>query len=364
MALAEAEHLNERFDLMISVPDGPLRESFARHGMVVAGVPSVPLWGDSARRWIVQCARSLAATARLARLMRRYHVDVVVTNSSVIVAPVLAGRLAGVPVIVHARDVPGSRLAPLAFKLHGLLAQTVIVITRRLRPYFAFPRGARIVELADGVELPEAGSRHDPARIPQACLGEPLRLCVIGGVDKRKGQDLAVEAVAQLRDYGLQVVLDVVGREISPDFAAIVRQRAEDLGIAHQIRFVGELADVRSHLSEVDVVVAPSRDEWTPLALMEAMAQQKPVVAAEVGGVADVISDRDTGMLIPAEDPARLASAVIEIAEDPERAAQMGLRARQSIEAKFNIGATLAGVEAEIRRLIPTSAQLNLETSR
>lgn len=358
MALAEAEYLKERFDLVISVPDGPLREAFALHGSVIDGTPSLPLWGGPPRRWIARCARSLAAAARLARMMRRYQIDVVVTNSSVLMAPVLAGRLAKVPVIVHVRDVPGSKLAPLAFKLHGRLADTVVIITGNLRPYFTLARGARIVELADGVELPERSFPPERVRVPPALPDDPLRLCVIGGVGTRKGQDLAVEAVAQLRDRGLFVVLDVVGREIDADFAVAVRRRAADLGIASQIRFVGELADVPSHLSKVDIVIAPSRGEWTPLALMEAMAQEKPVVAADVGGVGDVIVDGDTGFLIPSEDPDRLASAVIEIIRDPQGAAQMASRARRHIEANFSVGATLAGLETEIYRLIPSCRSL------
>jgi glycosyltransferase involved in cell wall biosynthesis len=362
MALAEAEYLKKEFDVVISVPDGPLRQSFGLHGKLIDGTASLPLWGGSARRWVLECARTLMGAICLARMIRRSGVDLVVTNSSVLVTPVLAARLSGVPVIVHARDVPGSTLAPLVFRVHGALAHTVIVITGRLRPYFRWPGGARIVKLSDGVELPKASAPYDDAR-PPAASRDVLRLCVIGGVDMRKGQDIAVEAVARLRDTGVPAVLDVVGREIDAEFGAAVRRRAEDLDIAPHVKFVGELTDVRSYLAEVDIVVAPSRDEWTPLALMEAMAEQKPVVAADVGGVCEVISDRDTGLLIPPEDPSRLASAVSEIAEDREGAAGMAFRARRHIEAKFSIDATLVGLEAEIRRLIPTDRSRSLATS-
>jgi glycosyltransferase involved in cell wall biosynthesis len=351
LALAEAQHLKRSFDLVIAVPEGVLRPEFARHGRLIGGTTPLPLWGDSARGWLVRLARTLHQSFRLARVIRGNDVEAVITNSSVSLAPVLAGRIAGVPVIVHARDVPASRLAPLVLRLEGLLARTVIVISPGLRPYFAAGRRARIIQIPDGIEIPELEDGATDSSRP-ARFGRPLRLCLIGGVDPRKGQDIAVEALAELRQGGLDAELDLVGREINPEFAASLRALVRRLGVASHVRFVGELEDVPEHLGHVDVVIAPSRGEWTPLSLMEAMALQKPVVAASVGGVNDLIDDRTTGLLIPPEDPHRLATAIAEIATDPENASRMALRARCAVAAKFDIGGTLEGAEGEIRRAI------------
>jgi glycosyltransferase involved in cell wall biosynthesis len=352
MALAEAECLKEHFELIISIPDGPLRPSFAAHGEIVDGTVSLPLWGAGARRWVGRSVRTVTRGARLARLIRRRRVDAVLTSSSVLASPVLAARLARVPVVVHVRDVPASRLAPLVFKLEARLAQTVIVISNGQKPYFSNAR-ARIVLIPDGIALPGPG---DAASAPRTGFGDPLRLCVVGGIDPRKGQDVAVEALAFLRNEGVDATLELVGRTIDPMFAADVRTRAEELSLGERVRFVGELDDVRPHLRDVDVVIAPSRGEWTPLSLMEAMALEKPVVAASVGGVPDVVTDGRTGILVPPDDPRRLADAIREIIEDPTGAAAMAQCARASIEARFAIGRTLEAVNRELQLVAPISA--------
>jgi hypothetical protein len=87
MALAEAEYLKRYFDRVISVPHGPLRPCFARHGELTGGTASMPLWGDSSRRWVARSVRTLDHAVRLARLMRRRHLDLVLTNSSASLAP-------------------------------------------------------------------------------------------------------------------------------------------------------------------------------------------------------------------------------------------------------------------------------------
>jgi glycosyltransferase involved in cell wall biosynthesis len=353
LALAEAEYLKQAFDLIIAVPDGPLRAQFARHGELIDGTVPLPLWGDSARSWLVRLARTVADSVALTRALRRHKVDAVLANSAVCLAP----RFTGAPVIVHARDVPASRLAPLVFRLEGMLADTIIVISAGQRPYFAAGRRARIIQIPDGIEIPDLDEQQvspTPPPLPGDAVlsGDRVRLCLIGGVDPRKGQDIAVQAVAELRRSGLEAELDLVGREIDPSFAVSVRQLAQRLGVAQHVTFVGELDDVRHHLQQVDVVIAPSRDEWTPLSLMEAMALRKPVVAAAVGGVNDLIEDGVTGSLIAPEDARGLASAIAAIAADPERARAMAFEARRSVTSKFAINVTLEGAEHEVRRLI------------
>lgn len=349
MALAEAEYLKRHYDLSISIPPGPLRDQFASHGDLIAGTTTMPLWSNSVYRWVGRLARTVPEAIRLARAIRRTGIELVLTSSTTALAPVVAARMVGVPVIVHARDVPVSRFSPLLFKLEGGLAHTVVVISEGLERYFATPHGARIERIADGIKLP---TLPDQRRSAPATLGEPVRLCVIGGIASRKGQDIAVSALGLLSKAGVDATLDLVGREIDPRFVASVRACADDLGVADRVKLVGELNDVHAYLDDVDVVLAPSRGEWTPLALMEAMAHCKPVVAAGVGGVRDVVSDGETGLLVAPEDPEDLARAVSELVRDAAGAARMGRRGRESVQARFDICRSLEALETEIRRLL------------
>lgn len=346
MALLEAEHLKVSFELLIAVPEGPLRSRFAAHGELVGGAATLPLWGDSFRRWAGGSVRTLLDAVTMARLIRRRQIELVVTNSSVCLAAVLAARLAGVPAIVHARDVPNSRLAPLVLALQAKLAHTVIVITDGLTPYFRAGRRTRVVRIPDGITVPAA-----PARRARLQFGSPLQLCLVGGIDPRKGQDIAVCALVQLHERGIGARLELVGRELDESFAAAVRESARRMGVAQDVEFIGEVADSGPYLDRADIVLAPSRGEWTPLVLMEALARGKPVVAADVGGVSDVVRDREYGLLVTPDNPTGLADAIAELLSDPAAALAMAEQGCEHIDAVFRVEHTLEGLQSEIDRL-------------
>jgi glycosyltransferase involved in cell wall biosynthesis len=342
LALREAEHLKGRYELLLSVPGGPLRAGFGEHGELVRGIATLPLWGASALEWAKRSVRTIIDAFRTARLIRRRSIELVLTNSSVSFAPVLAARLARVPVVVHARDVPNSRLARSVFAMHGTLASTVIVIAGELARYFRRGRRARVIQIADGITVPQR-----PTRSPSN-LSAQLRLCLVGGIDPRKGQDIAVQALAMLHELGVAATLELVGREIDEGFAAHVREQAKLLHVLDSVDFVGEVSDAGANLARADVVIAPSRSEWTPLVLMEALAQCKPVVASRVGGVHEVVSDGRSGLLIGPGDPGKLADAIMRLVADPVAAAQMARTGREDVERRFRIEQTLDRLSDEI----------------
>ncbi|MGH2899139.1 MAG: hypothetical protein ACRDMZ_10740 [Solirubrobacteraceae bacterium] len=128
VALGQAKALAEDHDLNIAIGHGPLRSRFAPLGSLVRASTRVPIWGASRRRWALEIARAAPDAVRLAVLARRRRVDVIVANSTVLVAPVLAGRLARIPVAVHVQEAPKSVAARRLFRFHGRFADTVVAI--------------------------------------------------------------------------------------------------------------------------------------------------------------------------------------------------------------------------------------------
>jgi glycosyltransferase involved in cell wall biosynthesis len=345
MALVEARYLKRWFELVIAIREGPLRASFAEEGELVDGTSSLPLWGAPPHRWLGRSLRSVKEAVRLARLIRRRGIRLVLTNSAVSLAPVLAARMAGVPAIVHVRDVPVSRLAPLVFRLQSRLADTVITISPGQSSYFERRGRARVVLVPEGIDI--------PAPAPDASNGrfaDPLRLCLVGAIDRRKAQDVAVEALGLLHDRGVDAALELVGRDENPSFTAAVRDRIRVLGLGDRVHFSSEADDIETVLARSDIVIAPSRGEWTPLVLMEALAREKPVVASQVGGIPEVVVGGETGLLTPAEDPEALAEAVAGLAADPAAAHAMGRRGREHVASRFSLAASLEALRAEIER--------------
>jgi glycosyltransferase involved in cell wall biosynthesis len=87
----------------------------------------------------------------------------------------------------------------------------------------------------------------------------------------------------------------------------------------------------------MDVFVLPSRTEGLPITILEAMAAGKPVVATAVGGIPEVVRDRETGLLVPPMEPSRLAEALMHLLEAPALAKSMGAVGRKQVETLFTM---------------------------
>jgi glycosyltransferase involved in cell wall biosynthesis len=345
MALAQAERFAGRCSIVAAVPDGPLRERFAACAEVIEPAPSLPTWGVSPGRWALQLTRSCLGAFRLARTIRRRRVDAVVTSSTVLLAPVLAARLARVPSFAHAREWPVSRIGLAVFRLQRLFADVVVAISAGVAARFAGRGRARIVCIADGITAGDA--ERSPAR-----LEPPLRLCVIGSLTAGdgKGQHRAVEALAELVENGVEATLSIVGPVLDEPYAERVRSVARERGVSDRVRLSGPIGDVPALLREHDALLFCSSQgaDVTPLVLMEALVEERPVVAADVGSVAEVLAGGDCGTIVPAGDPAAMAAAIAGLAAEPERARAEAKRGARRVRSDYDRGTGLERLWEEI----------------
>ena len=345
MALAQAECFVRRCAIFAAVPEGPMRERFGSCGELLDAAPSLPVWSGSPLRWALQLARSGIAAIRLARAIRRHRIDAVVTSSTVQLAPVLAARLAGVPAFVYAREWPVNRGGALAFGLQRRCADVVVAISAGVAGKLDGRGRARVVRIPDGIEV-RPGERR-PAR-----FARPLRLCAVGSLTAGdgKGQHRAVQALALLRERGLDATLSVVGPVLDEAYAERVRAVADAAGVLSHVAFTGPVSDVPALLAEHDVLLFCSSQgaDVTPLVLMEALAEERPVVAAGVGSVAEVVPDGECGTIVAPGDPVAIADAVERVAADPERAREQARRGRRRVEAAYD---RRAGLERFWREL-------------
>jgi len=165
----------------------------------------------------------------------------------------------------------------------------------------------------------------------------------------RKGLDVLLNAVAELAQRGLRPHIWCAGE--GPERAALAAQ-AEALGIAAQTRLLGQRADVGDLLAACDVVVLPSRREGLGVAALEAMAVGRPLVASAVGGLADAVADGVTGLLVPPDDPARLAAALEVLLRDPVLRASLGNAAARHVAERFSAEQLVDAYERLYRRIV------------
>ncbi|MCI4326329.1 MAG: glycosyltransferase family 4 protein [Thermoplasmata archaeon] len=166
---------------------------------------------------------------------------------------------------------------------------------------------------------------------------EQVRLLTVARLHPAKGLDILAEAMAQLRTTEATAVSVVRGRGAAE---ADLRGRVAKLGLGSSLRIdtgstpVGRMPDL---YRSSDVYVQPSLTEPFGMAVLEAMACGRPIVASATGGLADLVQDGENGFLVPPGDASALAAALNRLVADPRLREQMGRASRRRAESQFGI---------------------------
>lgn len=274
---------------------------------------------------------ALAARARGAALVH--------SNTSVILGGHAAARSAGIPHVLHVREIYAGAAS-------GAAARAWPLWRRRL-----MNADARIcVSKAVAAQFDDAIVVHDgvPAMegVTPRQTGDSFSVAVLGRIADWKGQDLVVRALAEpeLAEIGALGVIagDAYPGEAAPDIAALARE----CGVADRVRMLGFVADPQPVFAAADVVAVPStRPDPLPNSALEALAAGVPVVAAAHGGLTEIVRDGETGLLVPPGDAAALARALRRLADDPVERTRMGEAAAADAGARFGVERMLDEVE-------------------
>lgn len=205
-----------------------------------------------------------------------------------------------------------------------------------LRSVFQLPAD-KIRVIPNGVELPPPGGDPGGAsavRRRYAADGEPL-IFFVGRLVYEKGVDLILRALPRVLERHPRAVLVVSGT--GPEEAAL-RRLAGELGVAGKVRFTGHISDEERNMlyRAADVAVFPSRYEPFGIVALEAMAHGLAVVAARVGGFAEVIEAGRTGLLFEPENPWDLAERLDSALSDPGLRAALAAQGRRLVEAEYH----------------------------
>jgi len=178
----------------------------------------------------------------------------------------------------------------------------------------------------------------------RAAVGDDVLLFgVIGRLAPIKDHHLLLDALARTADVHLAVLGD-------GELKSALLERARVLGIEKRVHFVGWCHNIPAALADLDAVVCSSRNEGTPVALIEAGAASLPVISTDVGGVRTVVTDGESGLLVPPGDPEGLSSAMARLAHDPGLRAELGQEGRRR-SAQFDSERLVADIRALYREL-------------
>ncbi len=157
----------------------------------------------------------------------------------------------------------------------------------------------------------------------------------MGSLYPVKGHRFLLEAMPEILRRWPKARLLVIGRG---ELEVVLKEQVERLAIGANVHFLGMRPDVPRLLSLLDVFVLPSLSEGLSLALLEAMASGKPVVATRVGGNPELIDHGKTGFLIQPEDEKDLAAHLLNLLSDPGMMQQFGRQASERVREHFSMG--------------------------
>ncbi|MGE5593414.1 MAG: glycosyltransferase family 4 protein [Betaproteobacteria bacterium] len=254
----------------------------------------------------------------------------------------IAARLAApdIPIVFTIHGYPDAASYVISGFLANRIVDEVICVSeaeRRVAQRYGF-RKDRLTVIRNGV-APPAPSVPSLRRELRERLGFREDAVVIGTVsrlERRKGTAHLISSLARIRRECPGAVLLVVG---DGRMRRDLERLAIGLGVRDKVVFTGALADPGDALESMDIFALPSFQEALGMAILEAMARAKPVVATAVGGIPEAVVHGETGLLVPPRDDYALASAILALARDPEKRQEMGARGRARFEALFSAGA-------------------------
>lgn len=303
----------------------------------------------------IRPVRDTVGLLRLIRFLRSERYDLVHTHTSKAgFVGRLAARIARVPCVVHTAHgfsfhETSSRWALAVFsRLERLAARwcdCIITVSEFHRCWaiaLGIAKGAKIVAVTNGIPRARVvpTRSRDEMRHLLGVGADEFVVATIGRLEPQKGLEDLLDAVPRIvAEIGRPVRVVVAG---DGSLGEELRARVAARGICKNVDFLGFRKDVGDVLVAADVVVLPSLREGLSIALLEAMAAGKPIVASDIGSNREVACEA-SAILVPTEAPDALAGAILALAADPERARRLGQRALARFEAEYTEDAMLAG---------------------
>ncbi|HET8778137.1 MAG TPA: glycosyltransferase [Candidatus Limnocylindria bacterium] len=291
-------------------------------------------------RFLVRALVVVPLAATFARRMDELGIDHIHAHWAThpALAAYVASRLCGIPYsfTAHAHDIYVERPMLEEKIRRATFVVTISEFNRR------FLQGLYGRELSERVVVVHCGTDTTVFRPPPPRESGRWTVVCVASLQPQKGQRFLIAACRRLMDQGLPIHCVLVGDgEMRPALEAQIR----DAGLGEVVELVGQQPRPRvvELIGNADVVVQPSvvlpsgKMEGIPVALMEALAMERPVVATAISGVSELVEHEVTGLLVAPASPEQLADAIGRLYRDDQFAARLGQAGRQRVVRDFDL---------------------------
>ena len=303
------------------------------------------------------------------RLLRARRPDLVIVASTTLPAVVLAARTQGIPTILEASEllVPGGRtMTPRALVKRvvlvtsAALADAVVACSDPVARQFRRRQRARVITVHPGIAESADGDR-DRCRDRLGIASAEFCLVAVGSLSAGRGQDILLRALPLIRAEIPSCRCVIVGkphpRPIDRAYAASLPALARELGVQSAVTFRETVDPITDAYAAADVVVNPASfaNEAFGRVAFEALAAGRPVVSTRDGAVPELLRDGADALLVEPGSPEAIATAVVTLFRDPDRAASLMSTGRRRAHEQFSVERSVRGYAGVVEPLLPPS---------
>lgn len=353
------EGLNKKkFNSILVLPrHGPLGELAEKMGVETIYVPSK--WWVTEKRKVWKQPFSwvwnLKSLVQMARLIDKKKIDLVFSNSVVNLTGALAARLKNIPHIWNLHEILEGPCSPVGFLLGkralvGIISalSTRILVNSDLTG-LPFKKNNKLRKINIGIRGNHRVKASSAAlRRKFGFDTNDFVIGVVGKIYPEKGQKEVVEAVNILRKAQPQVKLLIVGGVRKAGYQRKIQSFILFNHLERHVVATGYRTDIYDILSMIDLLVVASTIESFGRVALEAMAVKTPVLAVRKGGISEVISTGENGLLVESRDPEILAQGVRSVLESPEQVSRIIERGFQKVKEKYSLENQIGGTEKVI----------------
>jgi glycosyltransferase involved in cell wall biosynthesis len=353
MLLETVRGLRQRkIDCMVALPrkssgGSPLQEALEGDGVRVIRRSSFILQKHPGfRRALLMPFILVLDILRIAHLIHQLKPDLVYVNTLAQPTWMVASRLCRRRTLCHVREAEDQLprivsillTAPL-YLVNGIACNSVATMKYLRQNPLLSRRPMKVIY--NGKDW--APYYSAPARFTKS---GPLRLGLVGRLNPRKGQDLALAALAELEARGLIATLQLAG-DVFPGYEWYeenLRKEVARRGLQDRVNFLGFIREVPDVLKEIDILLVPSRVEPFGTVAAEGQAAGRLVITANTGGLTEIVNDGETGLTFTVGEGSSLANRLIFVAENPQAASDLAARGQQSCLSRFSSSAYIDAV--------------------
>ena len=340
-----ASGLKDRFKIIVAAtPGGKFEDSIREFGAKFFPV-------DMSRQF------SLRPIRKLNEIVRKDKIDLVHSQGArADFYARMAGRISRIQhnICTIAMPVEGFDVKPLRKMIYRALdsfaeqyVDKFIVVSDSLKKTLIEKRripGSKIVRIYNGIELNNYHPDVESVKIRKA-WNIPQDAPLIGAIGRmvwQKGFEFLIRAIPEVvQDVTDAKFIFVGDGPLRGKLGAL----SEEFGVRDKTIFAGFRNDIKEVLSAIDLLVVPSLLEGFPMITLEAMAMAKPIVATNIDGITEQITDEENGILVPPKDHRALSEAILKLIQDKELSKKLGIAAREKVEREFSVEKMVAETE-------------------